>query len=174
MTIRSLRALTVARAEGTRSERNYGLLGFVLCRFLRQGGQPISANRLPQRRAVNAGIHACRGCGLTYDGDCRGMAIEVQQVLGQHARDLVGLSQRRSDPVRQPDNERGGPAKLFDLGNYRLTVAAGKRGHQDDCAYLLPGSVEQWEELAYDWCERYPQRRALGARTRQQAQAQGT
>ena len=45
------------------------------------------------------------------------MAIQVQQVLGQSARDLVGLSNCSTQPVRQPDDERGGPAELLDLGN---------------------------------------------------------
>src|SRR5947207_14968699 len=99
--VRALRALTVARAEGTCFEWDNGLLGFVLCRVTRQGGQPISANRLSQRRAVNAAIRACRGCRLTYDDDRRGMAIEVQQVLGQIARDLVGLSDCSTQPVGQ-------------------------------------------------------------------------
>src|SRR5579859_1564928 len=115
--IRALRALTVARAEGTGLEWNDRLLGFVLCRVTRQDGQPISASRLSQRRAVNAGIRTCRGCRLTYDSDGRRMAIEVQQVLGQNARDLVGLSDRATQPVRQSDNVRTGPAELLDLGN---------------------------------------------------------
>src|SRR5438128_1058931 len=112
--IRALRALTVARAEGIGSESDDRLLGFVLCRIPRQGGQPISANRLSQRRAVNGGLRTCRGCCLTYDGDRRGVAIQVQQVLGQNARDLVGLSHRRSDSVGQSDDVRTRPAELLD------------------------------------------------------------
>src|SRR5579859_2548864 len=115
--IRALRALTVARAEGTRLERHDGLLGLVLCRGTRQGGQPISADRLSQRRAVTSVIRTCCGCRLPYDGDCRGMAIEVQQVLGQNARDLVGLSDCATQPVRQSDDVRTGPAELLDLGS---------------------------------------------------------
>src|SRR2546430_631854 len=49
-----LRALTVARAEGTCFERHDCLLGFVLCRIPRQGGPPISANRLSHPRADSA------------------------------------------------------------------------------------------------------------------------
>src|SRR6266851_3479542 len=152
--IRALRALTVARAEGTSSERNYGLLGFVLCRRTRQGGQPISADRLSQRRAVNGGFRTCRGWRLPHDDDWRGVAIEVQQVLGKNARNLVGLSDCSTQPVSQSDDVRAGPADLLDLGNQRLAVATGKRGHQDDRAYLLPGFVEQRKELAYDWRQR--------------------
>src|SRR6266508_3275944 len=111
--IRALRALTVARAEGTCLERNDSLLGFVLCRIPRQGGQPISANRLSQRRAVNRGLRTWRGCRLPYDGDRRGVAIQVQQVLGKDARDLVGLLHRRSDSVGQSDDVRTGPAELL-------------------------------------------------------------
>src|SRR6266568_7116146 len=64
--IRPLRALTVARAEGTCLEWNDSLLGFLLCRGMRQGGQPVSADRLSQRRAVNGGFRTCRGCRLPH------------------------------------------------------------------------------------------------------------
>jgi hypothetical protein len=115
--IRASRALTVARAEGTCLEWDNGLLGFVLCRGTRHGGQPISANRLSQRRAVNAGIRTWRGCRLAHDGDRRGMALQVQQVLGQNARDLVGLSDGSTQPMSQSHDVRAGPAELLDLGN---------------------------------------------------------
>src|SRR5216683_5919431 len=111
--IRALRALTVARAEGTSSERNYGLLGFVLCRGTRQGGQPISADRLSHRRAVNGSTRISSGRCLPYDSDCRVMPIQVQQVLGQGARDLVGLPNGSTQPVRQSDDVPGAPADLL-------------------------------------------------------------
>ena len=56
MMTRAYELWLLLRAEGTCFERHDGLLGFVLCRGTRQGGQPISADRLSQRRAVNGGI----------------------------------------------------------------------------------------------------------------------
>src|SRR5439155_11286972 len=126
------------------SKRHNSLLGFVLCRVSRQGGHPVSAQRFPCRRAVNSGVLTCSGRRLPHYCDRRGMAIQVQQVLGEGAGDVVWLSNGSTQPMRQSDDQRA--AELFDLGNYWLAVGARERGHQDDRAYLLPGFVEQRQE----------------------------
>ena len=83
-----LRTLVVVAAEGTGLERNHRLLGFVLCRVVRQGGQPISANRFPRRRAVNACMGTCTSRRLSHDGDGRGGRAGGGRLLGGSRSDI--------------------------------------------------------------------------------------
>src|SRR6266542_3475655 len=113
--IRALRALTVARAEGIGFELYDRPFGFVLCDVMREGSQAVSADGFPHGSALNGGVLTRSSRCLSHDGDRRCVPIQVQQVLGQGARDFVGLSQCRTDAVRQSDDKRRGPAELLDL-----------------------------------------------------------
>jgi hypothetical protein len=113
--------------------------------FVHWQRQPVwvDVHSLPGARSTLLPIWPlAAGALFPHPSDFRGVAIQVQQILDECARDLVRLPNGFTQPVRQSDGEGGGPAELLELGNWR-------------------------QELAYDWRERYPQRRALaaGART---------